>query len=214
MVGHATVIIPRMPGPAATDAIPDDTPDETMMLRYAGGDVLAFDALYARHALRVWRYLLRHLRDTAVADELLQDVWFAVARQAARYQPTARFTTWLFTMAHNRMVDHLRTRKQHQSLDTVAAGSEDGDAPPVLETLAADSGFGPLRQLQGREQAMALLEAIEQLPVEQRDAFLLQAEAGMSLQEIAQATGVTFETAKSRLRYARQSLRRMLQEFA
>lgn len=208
MIGGPTVIIARMPGPADTD----EMADEAMLLRYAGGDVLAFDGLYQRHAVRVWRYLLRHVRDTAVADELLQDVWFAVARQAQRYQPTARFTTWLFTMAHNRMVDHFRTRKQHQSLDDV--DTSEGDAPAAGVGLAADSGFGPLQQLQGRQQASALLQAIEQLPAVQRDAFLLQAEADMSVQEIAQTTGVSFETAKSRLRYARQALRRMLQEFA
>lgn len=197
-----------MPGPADTDAVAD----EALMLLYAGGDMLAFDALYGRHALRVWRYLLRQVRDSAVADELLQDVWFAVARQAQRYQPSARFTTWLFTMAHNRMVDHFRTRKQHQSLDDVDAS--EGGTSTTGDGLAADSGLGPLQQLQGRQQASALLEAIEQLPAVQRDAFLLQAEADLSVQEIAQTTGVTFETAKSRLRYARQALRRMMQEFA
>ena len=186
-----------------------------MMLRYAAGDAAAFDVLYTRHAVRAWRYLLRHVGERAVADELLQDVWFAVARQAPRYQVTARFRTWLFTLAHNRMVDHLRTRRLHHSLDAPAGGDGDAaDAPALAATWAADSGFGPLRQLQGREQATALLDAIAQLPVEQRDAFLLQAEAGMSVQEIAAATNVAFETAKSRLRYARQTLRRLLQEYA
>ena len=70
-----------------------------MMLRYAAGDVVAFDVLYTRHATRAWRYLLRHVGDRVVADDLLQDVWFAVARQAPRYQVTARFRTWLFTLA-------------------------------------------------------------------------------------------------------------------
>lgn len=205
-------IIAPMPGHA--DAQADEASDEAMMLRYAAGEVAAFDVLYARHARGAWRYLLRHVGDPAVADELLQEVWFTVARQAPRYQVSARFRTWLFTLAHNRMVDHLRTRKQHLSLDAVAGGAGDADAPPVGATLAADSGFGPLRQLQGREQAAALLAAIADLPIEQRDAFLLQAEAGMSVQEIAAATGVAFETARSRLRYARQSLRRQLQEFA
>ncbi len=184
------------------------------MLRYGSGDVLAFDVLYGRHAPGVWRYLLRHVRDTSVADDLLQDLWFAVARQGGHYQPTARFKTWLFTMAHNRMVDHLRSRKQHQSLDGANGDADDGGTPDGALTIAADSGFGPLRQLQSREQANALLRAIEQLPDEQRDAFLLQAEAGMSVQDIAQATGVAFETAKSRLRYARLTLRRLLEEFA
>ena len=180
------------------------------MLRYAAGDMAAFDTLYGRHEMGVWRFVLRSVRDPALADDLLQDVWFAVVRHAATYQPTARFKTWLFTMAHNRVVDHFRTARNHVSLD----GDADGGAGALGDRLAADSGFGPVRQLQSREQAAALIEAVEQLPPEQREAFLLQAEAGMAVQEIAHTTGVSFETAKSRLRYARTFLRRRLQEFA
>ena len=84
----------------------------------------------------------------------------------------------------------------------------------MANTLAADSGFGPVRQLQSREQATALIAAVEQLPAQQREAFLLQAEGDLSVQDIAEATGVNFETAKSRLRYAKASLRQLLQEFA
>ncbi len=84
----------------------------------------------------------------------------------------------------------------------------------LAETLAADSGFGPVRQLQSREQGAALIAAVEALPAPQRQAFLLQAEAGMNVEDIAAATGVSFETAKSRLRYARSSLRQTLREFA
>ena len=199
-------IIAPMPGAAD----PDEESDAAAMLRFAGGDADAFDMLYARHGLAVWRYLLRQVRDAALVDDLLQDVWFAVARQGARYQPTARFRTWLFTLAHNRMVDHWRTHRSHLALD----GGADEEAAGLADTLAADSGWGPLRQLQSREQGAALLEAIAQLPADQREAFLLQAEAGMSVEEIAQATGVGFETAKSRLRYARHSLRQLLKEFA
>ena len=199
-----------MPSPVAhaSDA------DESLMLRYAAGDMAAFDTLYGRHEMGVWRFVLRSVRDPALADDLLQDVWFAVVRHAATYQPTARFKTWLFTMAHNRVVDHFRTARQHVSLDGDADEGVDGGSGAFGASLAADSGFGPLRQLQSREQAAALIEAVEQLPPEQREAFLLQAEAGMAVQEIAHTTGVSFETAKSRLRYARTFLRRRLQEFA
>ncbi|MBA3593935.1 MAG: sigma-70 family RNA polymerase sigma factor [Polaromonas sp.] len=182
------------------------------MLRYTAGDIAAFDTLYVRHELAVWRYLLRSVRVQAVADDLLQDVWFAVARSAAAYEVRARFKTWLFTLAHNRLVDHFRTAKNHVSLDGDA--ENDDSEGRLADTLAADSGFGPVRQLQSREQAAALIEAIERLPAEQREAFLLQAEAGMSVEDIAGATSVTFETAKSRLRYARSSLKQWLQEFA
>jgi RNA polymerase sigma-70 factor (ECF subfamily) len=191
----------------------DNEADEALMLRYAAGDIAAFDTLYLRHELGVWRYLLRSVRVQAVADDLLQDVWFAVARSAAAYQVRARFKTWLFTLAHNRLVDHFRTARNHLSLDGGSDSGDDDDAS-LADTLAADSGFGPVRQLQSREQAAALIAAIERLPAEQREAFLLQAEAGLSVEEIASATGVTFETAKSRLRYARSSLKQWLQEFA
>ena len=189
--------------------------DESLMLRYAAGDMAAFDTLYGRHEMGVWRFVLRNVRDPALADDLLQDVWFAVVRHAASYQPTARFKTWLFTMAHNRVVDYFRTARIHVSLDGYADdGAEGGGAGALGDRLAADSGFGPLRQLQSREQAAALIASVEQLPPEQREAFLLQAEAGMAVEEIARTTGVSFETAKSRLRYARNFLRRRLQEFA
>ncbi|MDP3310321.1 MAG: RNA polymerase sigma factor [Polaromonas sp.] len=186
--------------------------DEALMLRYAAGDIAAFDTLYARHELGVWRYLLRSVRVQAVADDLLQDVWFSVARSAAAYEVKARFKTWLFTLAHNRLVDHFRTAKNHVSLD--GDSENDNGEGGLADTLASDSGFGPVRQLQSREQAAALIAAIERLPAEQREAFLLQAEAGLSVEDIASATSVPFETAKSRLRYARSSLKQWLQEFA
>lgn len=184
------------------------------MLRYAAGDMAAFDTLYGRHEMGVWRFVLRSVRDPALADDLLQDVWFAVVRQAASYQPSARFKTWLFTMAHNRVVDHFRTARTLVSLDGDADEEAEGGTGAFGASLAADSGFGPVRQLESREQAVALIEAVKQLPPEQREAFLLQAEAGMAVEEIAHTTGVSFETAKSRLRYARNFLRRRLQEFA
>jgi RNA polymerase sigma-70 factor (ECF subfamily) len=195
------------------DTPPQET-DEALMLRYAAGDITAFDTLYGRHELGVWRYVFRGVQVSAVADDLLQDVWFSVARQALAYQPTARFKTWLFTMAHNRLVDHFRTNKNHISLERCGAQEDEDTQASLVDNLLADSGFGPLRQLQSREQAAALISAIESLPAVQREAFLLQAEAGMAVEEIASATGVSFETAKSRLRYARASLRQQLQEYA
>ncbi len=190
---------------------PSSDTDESLMLRYAKGDMAAFNTLYERHEVSVWRYVFRSVRVQALADDLLQDVWFSVIRSASTYQPTARFKTWLFTMAHNRLVDHWRTLKQHTSIDD---DGDDGDGPRILDTLVANSGFGPLQQVASREQALCLLAAIEQLPLVQREAFLLQVEGDLSVQDIAITTGVSFETAKSRLRYARTALRERLGEFA
>ena len=182
--------------------------DETLMQAFAAGDAGAFETLYDRHQLAVWRYVRRSVHDAALADELVQDVWFTLVRQAPRYEPRARFRTWLFTLAHHRLVDHFRTHHPHASLD---ATTDDGAS--LADTLAADSGFGPLRQLQSREQAQALLDALAALPAAQREAFLLQAEGALTVTEIAQTTGVPLETAKSRLRYARASLRQTLEGF-
>jgi RNA polymerase sigma factor (sigma-70 family) len=189
-----------------------ESSDEALMLAYAQGDAAAFEALYNRHEKAVWRYVFRSVQVQSTADDLMQDVWFAVARNAAAYEPNkggAKFRTWLFTLAHNRMIDFGRTKKNHLSLD-----AEDDEAQNLHEQLVADSGFGPLKQLASRQQARALIEAVEQLPADQREAFLLQAEGDMSVEEIAVATGVSFETAKSRLRYARNKLKTVLAEFA
>ena len=118
----------------------------------------------------------------------------------------------MFTLAHNRLIDHFRTAKQHVSLDD---GDAESGSVSLVQALAANSGFGPLKRLESKERAQPLLEAIEQLPFAQREAFLLKAEAGMDVQDIATTTtGVSFETAKSRLRCARSRLRKMLREYA
>ena len=187
----------------------DQPSDGDLMQAYAAGDARAFETLYDRHALPVWRFVQRSVQNSALADELVQEVWFSVVRQAAHYEPRARFRTWLFTVAHHRMVDHWRSHKPHTSLD---AETEDG--AKLADMLAAESGFGPERRLDSREQAQALLDALAALPTVQREAFLLQAEGGFSLNDIAQTTGVSVETAKSRLRYARAKLRETLEATA
>lgn len=185
--------------------------DEALMLRFAGGDAQAFEELYRRHELRVWRYLQRNLGNRAISDELMQDVWFSVARAAPGYRPIARFTTWLLTLAHNRLVDALRATRPHELLSAVAFGSE---ASSLVEQLAADSRTEPPERAQSEQHGAAVLAAIAQLPTEQRQAFLLHAEGELTLEEIARVTCTNFETAKSRLRYARSKLRQLLQEYA
>jgi RNA polymerase sigma factor (sigma-70 family) len=177
--------------------------------RYARGDAAAFSLLYRRHETRVWRYLERNVGSRATAEELMQEVWFAVAREAQRYQPTARFTTWLFTIARNRMIDAGRAGRRQVSLDALGY-----DAAPVIQQLTAPPASGPLAVTIASEQGAALERALHQLPQEQRDAFLLHIEGELSVEEVAAVTGSTFETTKSRLRYARLKLRELLSEFA
>ncbi|HEV7614229.1 MAG TPA: RNA polymerase sigma factor [Steroidobacteraceae bacterium] len=187
----------------------DGESDETLMVRYGRGDAAAFDRLYRRHEMRIWRYLERNVGNRATADELMQEVWFAVARDAPRYEPTARFTTWLFTIAHNRMIDSIRTNRRHVSLETLGY-----EADAVVGQLTADPRTGPLGAAMARDQAGALIRALEKLPGEQREAFLLQVEGDLSVEEIAAITDSSFETIKSRLRYARTKLRETLKEHA
>ena len=186
--------------------------DENLMVRFGRGEAAAFEFLYRRHESRVFRYLQRNVRNEAAANDLMQEVWFAVVRGAANYQPTAKFTTWLFTIAHNRTVDMIRANHRLQSLD--AGDDADPEAPSPLERLADAAKLEPLAQVQSQDEAAALLGAVAQLPAEQRSAFLLQAEGDLSVEEIAHATGASFETVKSRLRYARAKLRQLLWEYA
>lgn len=182
---------------AATDGAPEE--DLALLRAYAAGDAAAFERLYRRHELPVWRFLMRTLGNRAIADELMQEVWFSVAREAPRWQPRAKFRTWLYTLARNRMIDHLRARRPVETLD--------GHDPP-------DDGALPPEHLQRMQEAQAVLAAVDRLPSEQREAFMLQAEAGLTVEEIAATTATNFETAKSRLRYARARLREWLGEHA
>jgi RNA polymerase sigma factor (sigma-70 family) len=182
--------------------------DEILLQRYAGGDAKSFEVLYQRHEMRVWRYLHRNVRHVEMADDLMQDVWFSVARDAARYQPSARFSTWLFTIAHNRMVDAIRASRPQVSLEALEA-----DGQPTQMPLIDDPRRGPHAGAIAHEQARALNGAVAALPPEQREAFLLHVEAQLTVEEIATITACSFETAKSRLRYARSKLRELLKEY-
>jgi RNA polymerase sigma-70 factor, ECF subfamily len=179
--------------------------NEELMLAYAAGDAAAFDLLYARHKGGVYRYLLRHCRRSAIADELFQDVWSNLIRARASYAPTAKFTTWLYRLAHNRWIDQVRA-DGHLTLVSV----DDGAREDVVASIPAALADEPQQRAESRELGERLRAAVAALPPAQRDAFLLQQEGGLSLAEIAELTGVGAETVKSRLRYAIVKLRGQL----
>jgi RNA polymerase sigma-70 factor (ECF subfamily) len=180
-----------------------DRPDEELMLAYRAGDAAAFDALYARHRGGVFRYFRRHTGNPALADELFQDVWMRLIDARARYEPQAKFTTWLYTIAHNRLMDHFRAAGRVQ-----LASYDDPEDDPLDAVPANDPQ--PQDHLERKQTAARLLAALDALPAAQREAFVLQQEGDLTVEEIAQATGVTRETAKSRLRYALAKLRASL----
>lgn len=171
------------------------------MTGYCAGDAGAFDLIYQRHKGGLYRYLLRQCREAAVAEELFQDVWMNVIRARTSYVPSARFSTYLYRLAHNRLIDHYRRHAGRAMLSYDDEAGAPLDDPPAPRAAEPDAAYDLKRK------AGALLALIEALPEAQREAFLLQQEAGLSVEEIAAATGVARETAKSRLRYALAKLR-------
>lgn len=179
--------------------------DEGLMCAFRDGDAAAFDTLYRRHRAPLFRFLLRQCAGGAV-EELVQDCWLRVIQAREGYQPTARFTTWLYRIAHNRLMDHFRAHAR-SALESYADGER---LREVLESAPAPALQEPASQLERAQLGAVLLQALQALPAAQREAFLLQEEGGLSVEEIALATGVGRETAKSRLRYATARLRAAL----
>ena len=179
-----------------------ETGDEALMLAWVHGDVAAFELLYSRHRGRLYRFLLRQLRDRAMADELFQDVWQRVIAARAGWKPDAAFSTWMFRIAHNRLTDHWRAL--HYRPPAPADGEERAARIPDPDT--------PERTLSQFEQRRHLQLALDALPDEQREVLLLRLEQELTLEEIGAITGVGRETVKSRLRYAMDKLRARLSE--
>ena len=187
-----------------------ETSDEALMLAYAAGDAGAFATLYDRHERPLYRFLLRSAGSADLAADLLQETWLAVVRHAAGYEVRARFATWLYGIARNKLIDHWRARRVEVSLDEPAANDPDETR---VELLEADRAWQPEVRALSQAQARDYLKAVEALPAVQREAFLLQAEGGLTLEEIGELTGVGRETVKSRLRYAQARLREALKEW-
>jgi RNA polymerase sigma-70 factor (ECF subfamily) len=178
-----------------------DAADEELMLAYGRGDAAAFDALYARHRGGLYRFLLRGLSNRATAEEVYQEVWSRVIAARQRYRPEAKFSTWLYQIAHNLLVDQYRRKAPEQ---------DGADIEVALAQFADDDGRQPERELSSFEERRRLQQAIGALPDEQRIALQLRLEQELSLEEIGRITGAGRETVKSRLRYAMDKLRERL----
>lgn len=179
----------------------EHTPDDSaLMLRYQDGDIAAFETLYRRHNDPLFRYLLRMCRHRDTAEDVFQEVWGKIIKARASYRPTAKFNTFLYRVAHNCFIDHLRRNKRHANIAELDAElhAHPGELP---ETLTE-------RSLAKERLSAALLD----LPEEQRDAYLLHEEAGLTVDQIALVTDSNRETAKSRLRYANRKLRAAINE--
>ena len=185
-------------------AMMEGASDEELMLSYQQGDAVAFEVLYERHKGGVFRYLMAKCHQQAIAEELFQDVWMKLIAARDRYEARAKFTTYLYQLAHNHFIDYYRKTR----IDVLQHKGQDED----VEQLTANGQKQPDKQLEIQQQIEMLSELIDNLPDEQREAFMLREEAGLTVTEIAEVTGVNAEAAKSRLRYAVKKLRAGLRE--
>lgn len=177
----------------------DARSDDDLMLAFGRGDGEAFGALYERYRKSLYRYLFHAVGDRTTADDLYQDVWSRIIDARGRYQRGAGFKRYLFRIAHNRIVDHWRR-----------AGRQTEQGDEELERFPDTESGNPESESERDQLRSELMSAIAQLPQDQREAFLLQQEAGLTLEQIAHQTDVGRETVKSRLRYAVNKLRAQL----
>jgi RNA polymerase sigma-70 factor, ECF subfamily len=179
--------------------------DSALMLRYRDGDMRAFEVLYARHKGPLYRYLQRLCRNAEVANDLFQEVWGKVIASRERYEVRAQFNTFLFRIARNCAIDYFRRTGR-------VPASKLADVDDLEEILPGSEADRPDAQLSEMQVNVAFKQALDALPAEQRDVFVLYEESGLSLEEIGKVTGVAMETAKSRLRYAVTKLRAALKQ--
>lgn len=184
------------------------------MLAFRSGNAKAFETLVRRHRGPVFNFILRYVGVRARAEDLLQETWLKVVRGAGEYEPRAKFTTWVYTIARNLCVDSARKEsyRQTDSLDAPAqagVGVEDGRS---LGEELADAGVSPDRGAHNVRIRPLIEKALMSLPHEQREVFVLREYNGIAFKEIATVTGVPENTVKSRMRYALDGLRRRLSE--
>jgi RNA polymerase sigma-70 factor (ECF subfamily) len=188
--------------------------DEALMLRYQRGDAGAFAELVRRHQKALYNFVLRQTRSAPAAEDITQEAFLRVVQRAAEFKHEARFSTWLFTIARNLCVDQARKAKlrRHPSLDGPAGDGE--GARPLLEVVPDARPEGQVdRAAEWSSMRRSIVSAVDSLPDEQREVFLLREVANLPFKEIAEVTGTAENTVKSRMRYALERLRTALMEF-
>jgi len=172
-----------------------ESSDDYLMGRFAAGDYAAFETLYGRHKDAVYRYFLRST-DPANAADAHQETWSRIVAKRTEYRGQGNFRAYLFTIAHNVLIDQFRRRSRETVTDVEATA--DGS---------------PERDAANLEATERLNELIAALPNAQREALIMHRESGLTIREIARVTGVTEEGVKSRLRYAMAKLRRGMRDY-
>ncbi len=177
---------------------------DSEVARLRRGDPGAFDALLARYQNRLYRYLQRLVREPAVAEDLFQQTWLRVVQNIRSLDPGRNFEAWLFRIAHNLAIDHLR-RHRMESLDEPLPSGE------AAGTLLSAAAPGALERLLDKERRQLLAATLAELPAIQREVLTLRFEEEMKLEEIAEVLDIPLSTAKSRLKRALDGLRLKLE---
>lgn len=191
----------------------EELSDELLMQRYLDGQVAAFQVLCRRHGPRIYNFIVRQTGDRQVAEDLVQDVFLRVVHRAESFRGQARFSTWLYAIARNLVIDHARKARHRRTVALDAPlrkGEADGD---TLLDHVPDGGPGPDRRATDGRFGRELTLALAALPDEQREVFVMREIDGLKFREIADIVGIPENTVKSRMRYALEGLRAHLADF-
>jgi RNA polymerase sigma-70 factor (ECF subfamily) len=186
-----------------------------LLERYRAGDSRAFEQVIRRHQIGVYNFILRSVKVPAVAQELLQDTWIRVLVGLKDFQRSSKFSTWLYTVARNLCIDQARKAvlRRHPSLDQHHKNGASSDDGPSLGDTIADKGLLADRGAINQQLQQRLMEAIDALPDDQREVFLLREHTGLAFKEIADIVSAPENTVKSRMRYALERLQSALAEY-
>jgi RNA polymerase sigma-70 factor, ECF subfamily len=177
------------------------------VVRLRGGDLNALAELITRYQNRLYRYLLRLVRQPSEAEDLFQQTWLRVVKKIRSFDANRNFDAWLFTLARNLAIDHLR-RMRPQSLDEPLANNRHSET--VADRIPSKD-HTPLDHALAAERRTEIIEAMAGLPVMYREVLTLRFEEEMKIEEIAQVTAVPLSTAKARLRRSLEQLRDALE---
>ena len=190
---------------------PDRLPsDEDLMRDFQKGDVRAFQVLVDRYQKPILNFTFRYLRNREAAEEAHQEVFLRLVKAAGDYRPTAKFSTWLYTLARNFCIDQNRKNvfRNHQSLDEKIGNDETFSR---LDRMSSNEA-GAEEESSAKELEGHLYRILDELNPEQKDVFLMREMQQLSFEEIAEITHVSSNTVKSRMRYALQAIQKRFAE--
>jgi len=196
-------------------AVPlNEREDEELMILYGEGDVRAFEILVARHERPLFNFILRSVGRKDIAEELLQETFLRIIRSAPKYQKTAKFTTWAYTIARNLCIDRARKYKKRKEYSLNQTVGNDDDGATFLDNVVDESAASGGMDLEKKVFLDRLKQALDELPEDQREVFVMREFTGLKFREIADILDIPVPTAKSRMRYALEALRAHLAAYA